>query len=58
MFEVSTCGEERVGCGHVRIVGCDMLFLVVASVFLQSNLCFLFFGSKRSVRTCFLCAIV
>jgi len=48
VFEVSTCGEDRGGCGHVRIVGCDMLFLVVASVFLQSNLCFLFFGPKMN----------
>ena len=46
MFEVSTCGQDRGGYGHVRIVGCDMLFLVVASVFLQSNRCFLFFGPK------------
>ncbi len=50
VFEVSTCGEDRVGCVHVRIVGCDMLFLVVACVFLQSNLCFCFLVPKRSVR--------
>ena len=46
MLEVSTCVPDKGECGHVLIVGFDVLVLGQPFVSVLSSQCFLFLGPK------------
>ncbi len=58
LLEVSTCGGDKGGCGHVCNVWCDMFFFGVPFVSPLSSHIFGFLVPKRSVWPPFFWSIV